>query len=104
MVEMGKEEPLPMVTWKGGEFWEGEESIPGSETMWEVAPESITHGLGVVEPTLELLAVLLRAAMRAEQSQAGAPVPEPGPYGVAGGGGAVPNACPCRGASWVVYA
>lgn len=51
--------------------------IPGSETICEVAPESMTH-----PPALDGLVVLFRAAMRAEQSHAGAPVPwSPKPEG-----------------------
>ena len=61
-------------------------------------------------PVLEELAVLFSAAMRAEQSQAGAmaswvygvPYWAAGMYGVAGGGGLLPNAWPCMGASIVV--
>ena len=75
MVEIGKERPLPMVTCEGGESWEGEEIIPGSETMWDVAPESMTQEPVVEEPLVEPPAVLFSAAMRAEQSHAGALLP-----------------------------
>jgi hypothetical protein len=51
--------------------WEGKEIIPGSLTMWDVAPESMTQAPAVEGPALEVLAVLFRAAMRAEQSHAG---------------------------------
>jgi hypothetical protein len=48
----------------------GEESIPGSVTMWEVALESITQPPLLEEPAT----VLFRAAMRAVQSHAEAPL------------------------------
>jgi hypothetical protein len=63
--------------------------------MWDVAPESMSQS-----PTMDggvgLLAALLRAAIRAEHSQAS------GPYGVARHSGLLPNDWPCRGASMVV--
>jgi hypothetical protein len=51
-------EPLPTVTKDEGEGRE-EWSIPGSEAMCAVAPESMTHS-----PTVEGKAVLFRAATR----------------------------------------
>jgi hypothetical protein len=57
---MGKVEPLPTVTREEGEeAREGEWSIPGSEAMCAVAPESMTHS-----PTVEGEAALFRAATR----------------------------------------
>jgi hypothetical protein len=64
--EIGSETPLPTVTWEEKEDGEGEESIPGSETMCDVAPESMTQW-----PLLEEPAAVFRAAMRPLQSQAG---------------------------------
>jgi hypothetical protein len=77
------------------------ESIPGSETICDVAPESMTQARDVEESRVGAPVVLFRAAMRAEQSHAGAVLPN-GLYGIAGGGGVLLNAWPCRGASWVV--
>ena len=68
-----------------------------SETMCEVAPESMTHAPGVEGPAAGAPTVAFRAATRAEQSHAG-----PGVSGTAGGGGLVPQAWPCNGASWVM--
>jgi hypothetical protein len=89
---MGRGAPLPTVTWEGVEVWVGEEIIPGSDTMWEVAPESIVQLPALKEP-----AVLFSAATRAEQSHAGllaagACCQYVFPYVVPGDGGAVPNA------------
>ena len=84
---MGRGSPLPTVTRRGGGGYEEVESIPGSETMCEVAPESINHAPGVEGPAAGEPAVAFRAPTRAEQSLAG-----PGLYGAAGGSELVPQA------------
>jgi hypothetical protein len=92
--EIGKETPLPTVTWEGEESGVGVEIISGSEAIWEVAPESMIHSLGADDN--DVPAMLFSAATRVEQSQAG------GPCDTAGAGRLMPDAYPWRGSSMVL--